>query len=166
MATGFIRALLGLTAFALALSVNDAAALSRAENNTAVAFEAGEVGSISAWLRQSGRDGFLAADVADAMGIPRARSEEALEAKQRGFRSGDVLRVAQVPADAKRNFLLFMVQHRDGEVYFYLATAREGLKKAFISIPDRHLVVPLEQDEAQDGFRHELVYWQDRMASN
>jgi hypothetical protein len=165
MVTGITRfALLGIVISTLAFP-SGALALSRPENGAAVALAAGEVGSIAAWLRQSGRDGFLAADVADALGIKRERREEALEAKQRGFRTGDVLRIAQVPADSRRNFLLFVVQHREGEVYFYLATVREGLKKAFISIPSRGMVVPLEQDEAQHGFQDELAYWQDRMAS-
>jgi len=29
-----------------------------------------------------------------------------------------VLRIAQIPADEKRDFLLFMVQRPEGEVYF------------------------------------------------
>src|SRR5437773_10353825 len=66
--------------------------------------------SIAAWLKVSGRDGYLGADVADAAGIPRESAESALDAKQRGFRSDNVLRIAQIPADEKRDFLLFMVQ--------------------------------------------------------
>src|SRR5207244_4323790 len=69
---------------------------------------------------------------ADAAGIPRDAAEIALDARQRGFRSGGLLRIAQVPADGKRDFLLFMVQRPDGEVYFYLSTVREGLTKAFV----------------------------------
>src|SRR6185503_14042796 len=42
--------------------------------------------SIAGWLRQSGRDGFVGADVADVMGIPRQLTEDVLEARQRGFR--------------------------------------------------------------------------------
>src|SRR6185295_13331141 len=90
--------------------------------------------SIAGWLRQSGRDGFVGADVADVMGIPR----------QRGFRNEDVLRIAQISADDKRDFLLFMVQRPDDQVYFYFSTLREGLKKAFVSIPSRNLVMPLD----------------------
>jgi hypothetical protein len=74
-----------------------------------------------------------------------------------------VLRIAQVPADERRDFLLFMVQRPDGEVYFYHSTVREGLKKAFLSIPGNKMVVPLEPDEAQSGFQHEVAYWQDKV---
>jgi hypothetical protein len=130
------------------------------------ALEAGSLKSIAAWLKQSGRDGYLAADVADAAGIPRSQSEEVLEAKQRGFKSGDVLHIAQIPADDKRDFLLFMVQRPDGEVYFYLSTVKEGLKKAFVFVPAEKAVLPLESAEAQSNFQSEILYWQARIAGN
>jgi len=101
--------------------------------------------SIAGWLRESGRDGFVGADVADAMGIPRQVTEEVLEARQRGFRNEDVLRIAQISADDKRDFMLFMVQRPDDQVYFYFSTVRDGLKKAFVSIPSRNLVMPLDR---------------------
>jgi hypothetical protein len=147
----------------LAAPAGHVSALSRAPETASVPLEAGSLRSISTWLKGSGRDGYLAADVADTVGIPRERSEEVLEAKQRGYRTDNVLRIAQVPADARRDFLLFMVQRPDGEVYFYLSTVREGLKKAFLSIPRRNLVVPLEPDEAQSGFQQEVAYWQDKV---
>jgi hypothetical protein len=121
--------------------------------------------SIAGWLRQSGRDGFVGADVADAMGIPRQVTEEVLEARQRGFRNEDVLRIAQISADDKRDFLLFMVQRPDDQVYFYFSTLREGLKKAFVSIPSRNLVMPLDRLEAEARFRQEVRYWGERMES-
>jgi hypothetical protein len=120
--------------------------------------------SISGWLRDHGREGFLGADVADAMGIARHESEDRLEARQRGFRSDDVLRIAQVAADGKRDFLLFMVQQPDGQVFFYLSSVRDGLRKAFVSIPSRNLVVPLERGEAEASFLQELLYWEDKAA--
>jgi hypothetical protein len=147
----------------LATPSGPASALSRAPEQASMPIEAGSLRSISTWLKGSGRDGYLAADVADTVGIPRERSEEVLEAKQRGYRTDNVLRIAQVPADERRDFLLFMVQRPEGEVYFYLSTVREGLKKAFLSIPDKKLVVPLEQAEAQSGFQREVVYWQDKV---
>ena len=150
----------------VALPVNRVAALSRTEGDSLLALEAASLRSISTWLKQSGRDGYLAAEVADAVGIPRNRSEELLEAKQRGFRNGDVLRIAQVPSDEKRDFLLFMVQRPDGEVYFYLSNVREGLRKAFVSIPGKGVVAPLEAEEAQALFQHEVQYWQDKTALN
>jgi hypothetical protein len=119
--------------------------------------------SIAGWLRQSGRDGFVGADVADAMGIPRLQTEELLEARQRGFRNEDVLRIAQISADEKRDFLLFMVQRPDDQVYFYFSTLREGLKKAFVSIPSRNLVLPLDRLEAESYFRQEVRYWGERI---
>ena len=121
--------------------------------------------SIAGWLRQSGRDGFVGADVADVMGIPRQVTEEVLEARQRGFRNADVLRIAQISADDKRDFLLFMVQRPDDQVYFYFSTVREGLKKAFVSIPSRNLVMPLDRLEAEARFRQEVRYWGERMES-
>src|SRR3954469_15350279 len=105
------------------LPFNDVRAVSRDGGAPAVeALEASPLRSIAAWVKQSVLDGYLAADVADAAGIPRDEAETALDAKQRGFRSDNVLRIAQVPADAKRDFLLFMVQRPDGEVTFYLSS--------------------------------------------
>ena len=46
--------------------------------------EFGSLRSIAGWLRQHGRDGYVGADVADAMGIARQESEELLEARQDG----------------------------------------------------------------------------------
>ena len=125
--------------------------------------DAGNLRSIAGWLRQHGKEGFVGADVADAMGIPRAESEDLLVARQRGYRSEDVLRIAQVSTDGKRDFLLFMVQRPDDQVYFYFSTLREGLKKAFVSIPSRSLVLPLDRLDAQLRFQQELRYWGDRM---
>ena len=119
--------------------------------------------SIAGWLRQSGRDGFIGADVADVMGIPRLQTEDLLEARQRGFRSEDVLRIAQISADDKRDFLLFMVQRPDDQVYFYFSTLRECLKKAFVSIPSKNLVLPLDPLEAESRFRQEVRYWGERI---
>jgi hypothetical protein len=119
--------------------------------------------SIAAWLKSSGRDGYLAAEVADAIGIPRAPSEEMLDAKQRGYRTGEVLRIAQVSADGKRDFMLFMAQQPDGEVHFYLSSVHDGLKSAHVSIPRRGMVVPMDRAEAETGFRFELSYWQDKV---
>src|SRR3954463_10323670 len=147
----------------LAAPGGQVSAISRAPKTASVPLEAGSLRSISVWLKGSGRDGYLAAEVADTAGIPRERTEEVVEAKQRGYRTDNVLRIAQVPADERRDFLLFMVQRPDGEVYFYHSTVREGLKKAFLSIPGNKMVVPLEPDEAQSGFQHEVAYWQDKV---
>jgi hypothetical protein len=120
---------------------------------------------IAAWLRQHGREGWIGADVADAMGIPRPEGEALLAAWQRGFRSNDVLRIAQVAADAERDFILFMVQRPDDQVYFYLSTPLGGLQRAFLSIPSKNLVKPLERGEAELRFREEVLYWKDRSES-
>ena len=122
--------------------------------------------SIAGWLKQYGREGYVAADVADAMGIPRLQEEELLDAKQRGYRSNDVLRIAQISADEKRDFLLFMVQRPDDQVYFYFSTVRDGLIKAFVSIPSKKLVMPLERVEAELRFQEEVHYWGERMEAN
>src|SRR5687768_13947500 len=64
----------------------------------AQAVEHGSLRTITEWLKHSGRDGYLSADVADTAGIPRTVTEDLLEARQRGFRSGEVLRIAQASA--------------------------------------------------------------------
>jgi hypothetical protein len=120
------------------------------------------LGSIAGWLRLHGRDGYIGADVADAIGIPRSKDEDLVAALQRGFRTDEVLRVAQVSPDEARDFILFMVQRPDDHVFFYLCTALGGLQKAFVSIPSKSLVVPLERAEAELRFRHEVLYWKDR----
>jgi hypothetical protein len=123
-------------------------------------FEVDHLHSIADWLRANGRDGYIGADVADAMGIARPQGEALLAALQRGFRNDEVLRIAQLFED----YILFMVQRPDDEVYFYLSTPLGGLQKAFLSIPSRNLVVPLERSEAELRFRHEVLYWKDRTA--
>ncbi len=119
---------------------------------------------IAAWLRHHGREGYIGADVADAMGIPRPQGEPLVAAMQRGFKNDDVLRIAQIAADGERDFILFMVQRPDDQVYFYLSTPLGGLQKAFISIPSKNLVVPLARGEAELRFQQELLYWKDRSA--
>ena len=121
--------------------------------------------SIAGWLRAHGAKGFLGADVADAMGIRREAAEESLAARSRGFRNDEVLRIAQISADEGRDFVLFMVQQPDDQVFFYFSTVREGLKKAFVSIPSRNFVAPLERHEAERNFRSELLYWEDKAAT-
>ena len=118
--------------------------------------------AIVGWLKDHGRDGYIGADVADAMGIPRLLGEELLAARQRGFRTDDELRIAQISADGMLEFILFMVQQPDDQVYFYLSTPHGGLQKAFVSIPSKNLVLPLERIEAEPRFRREVLYWRDR----
>ncbi len=127
--------------------------------------ETGSLRSIAGWLKQHGKEGFVGADVADTMGIPREQSEDLLEARQRGFKTEEVLRIAQISADEKRDFILFMVQRPDDQVYFYFSTVREGLKKAFVSIPSRNLVMPMDRLDAELRFRQEVRYWGDRIES-
>src|SRR4051812_10166687 len=67
--------------------------------------------SIAGWLKAHGAEGYLAADVAQALGIGRGKAT--LDARQRGFRNAGTLRVAQLLAD---DSVLFMVQAADGEV--------------------------------------------------
>jgi hypothetical protein len=125
--------------------------------------DAGELHTIATWLRLQGRDGYIGADVADVMGLARPQGE-LLAARQRGFRSDEVLRIAQVGADGESDFLLFMVQQPDDHVYFYLSTLLGGLQKALLSIPSRNLVRALEPAEAKARWRAEVLYWNDRSA--
>jgi hypothetical protein len=120
---------------------------------------------IAAWLRQHGREGYIGADVADAIGIPRQQDEALLAAWQRGFKSDDVLRIAQISTDDERDFILFMVQRPDDQVYFYLSTPLGGLQKAFVSIPSKNLVLPLERGAAELRWRAEVLYWKERSES-
>jgi len=119
-----------------------------------VPMEASGLRTVAVWLQVHGTPGYVGADVADAIGIPR--EADLVEAMQRGFRDADVLRMAQV---IRGDTLLFMVQG-GGEVYFYLSTVRGGLRKALVSMPSRESVTPLADDEAQANFRRELDYWE------
>ncbi len=156
----FLRLLVALMLLGIAAPFSGAA-LPDAESGDAASLRA-----IAAWLKSSGRDGYLAAEVADAAGIPRLFAEDLVGARQRGFRSGEVLRVAQAPADDGRDFVLFMVQRPEGGVTFYLATVRDGLKKAFVSLAGSGVPAPLDPHEAQASFRNELLYWQARVAGS
>jgi hypothetical protein len=116
--------------------------------------------SIAGWLKAKGAEGYLAAEVADAIGIPREAGVELIVARQRGFRDAEVLRIAQM---VDGEYLLFMVQSR-GEVYFYLSTLRGGLRKALVSLPDRESVTPLGVAEAESNFRREVLYWEQKVS--
>ncbi|HET7363663.1 MAG TPA: hypothetical protein VFJ70_08855 [Burkholderiales bacterium] len=114
--------------------------------------------SIAGWLKAHGSDGFLAADVADAIGLPRESGVELIAARQRGFRDAEVLRIAQL---VDGEYLLFVVQ-APGEVYFYLSTLRGGLRKAVVA--SRASVTPLEAAEAELNFGREVLYWEQKVA--
>ena len=128
----------------------------------APAFDASTLSHIAGWLKRDGREGWLGADVADAVGIPRLATEDLLEARQRGFRDDEALRIVQVSADERRDFLLFMVQRTDGRVFFYLASVREGLKGAYVA--SNGTVAPLDRIEADTAFQRELRFWEGRVA--
>jgi hypothetical protein len=114
--------------------------------------------SIAGWLKLHGADGFLAADVADAIGIPRESGAELIAARSRGYRDAEVLRIAQL---VDGQYLLFVVQ-APGEVYFYLSTVRGGLRKAVVA--SRATVTPLEATEAELNFGREVLYWEQKVA--
>jgi hypothetical protein len=161
MRRGIIVAMLGLLC-----AVAQAATPQRGLPQHEPLFAFDSLHAIAVWLRQHGREGYVGADVADAMGIPRPQGETLVAAWQRGFKNDDVLRIAQVldnrAADSERDFILFMVQRPDDQVYFYLSTPLGGLQKAFVSIPSKNLVLPLERAEAELRFREEVLYWKDR----
>jgi hypothetical protein len=117
--------------------------------------------AIAGWLQAKGTPGFVGADVADAMGIPRGEGEKLVDAMQRGFRDERMLRMAQVIGGET---LLFMVQG-EGEVYFYLSNVRGGLRKALLSLPTRESVITLDGAEAQASFLREVRYWEDKAAA-
>ncbi|MBW8904326.1 MAG: hypothetical protein JF611_01365 [Betaproteobacteria bacterium] len=122
--------------------------------------EATGLRSIAGWLKAKGAEGYLAAEVADAMGIPRETGVELLAARQRGFRDDEVLRIAQM---VEGEYLVFVVQSA-GEVYFYLSTVRGGLRKALVSLPERESVTPLGAVEAESNFRREVLYWEGKVS--
>ena len=140
-------------------------AASAAQPRGELALDRESLREIAGWLREHGREGFIGGDVADAIGLPRMIGDELLAARQRGFKSGEELRIAQVSADDRQDFILFMVQRPDDQVYFYLSTAAGGLQKALVSIPSKNMVVPLERLEAEPRFRREVLYWKDRTTS-
>jgi hypothetical protein len=115
---------------------------------------------IAAWLEKAGVDGAMGAEVADELSILRLESEETVGAKQMAFQSGETLYLAQVSADDRREFLLFMVKQPD-RVIFYLSTVSEGLKKAIVSVPEQELVMQLDHSEAEKSFRQVVSYWED-----
>src|SRR5918993_1810667 len=154
---GLVLAVIGLL-FSAASIAAPVRGLPQAEST----FEVHNLRTIAGWLREHGRDGYIGADVADAMGIPRLQGEDLLAARQRGFKTDDELRIAQISADGMLEFILFMVQQPDDQVYFYLSTPHGGLQKAFVSIPSKNLVLPLERMEAEPRFRREVLYWRDR----
>ena len=125
----------------------------------AIPVEASGLRTIAGWLKAQGTPGYVGADVADAIGIPR--DANLVDAMQRGFRDEQVLRIAQVIGG---DTLLFMVQ-ADGEVYFYLSNVRGGLRKALLSVPTRESVITLDGTEAQASFLREVRYWEDKAAA-
>jgi hypothetical protein len=125
------------------------------------ALEQAELRSIAGWLKASGSEGYLGADVATALGIARPPGG-ALDARQRGFRDGGELRIAQLLPDGS---VLFMVQAAQGEVSFYHSTPRGALRRALLSVPARGLVLPLGGSEAESRFRAEVLYWEDKAAN-
>jgi hypothetical protein len=160
-----MRRLAGIAIIGISVAVQGAPVAPDRALEQLTSAESGSLRIIAGWLKQHGSEGFVGADVADTMGIPRLESEDMLVARQRGYRSEDVLRIAQISADEKRDFILFMVQRPDDQVYFYFSTVREGLKKAFVSIPSRNLVMPLDRLDAELRFRQEVRYWGDRIES-
>ena len=118
--------------------------------------------SIAGWLKARGAEGYVGADVARALDIDNPEGGS-LDARQRGFRNAAVLRVAQLLPDES---VLFMVQDGAGEVYFYHSTLRQGLRRALVSVPGRKLVLPLESAEAESKFRAEVLYWEERVATD
>lgn len=143
-----------------------AAAPQRGVPQPAPVFAFDSLHGIASWLRVHGREGYIGADVADAMGIARQQGEALVPAWQRGFKNDEVLRIAQVldnrATDPERDFILFMVQRPDDQVYFYLSTPLGGLQKAFLSIPSKNLVLPLGRAEAELRWLEEVLYWKDR----
>ena len=113
--------------------------------------------SIAGWLKAHGAAGFLATDVADAIGIPHESGADLIAARQRGYRDAEVLRIAQL---VDGEYLLFVVQ-APGEVYFYLSTVRGGLRKALVA--SRATVTPLEAAEAESNFGREVLYWEQKV---
>src|SRR4051812_3897916 len=116
MSKVFNRWLAAVFMVGFCFAAGPSAALPKLNNSNAEVIDAASLRSIAGWLKQSGREGYLAAEVADAVGIPRNASEDLLAARQRGFRNGEVLRIAQISADTKRDFVLFTVQQPNGEV--------------------------------------------------
>jgi hypothetical protein len=121
--------------------------------------------SIAAWLERSGEHGWMGADVADALDILRFGAEKSVAARQRAFRTGETLHLAQIPDDERREFVLFMVKGPDEHIYFYLSTLAEGYQRGFVSSPGIAGVRPLDPTVGERGFRDEVRYWEGIIAT-
>ena len=121
--------------------------------------------SIAAWLEKSGERGWMGADVADVLEILRFGAEKSVAARQRAYRTGEVLHLAQVPDDERREFVLFMVKGPDEHIYFYLSTVAEGYKRGFVTAPGPGEVLPLDAAAGEKGFRDEVRYWEGIIAT-
>lgn len=121
--------------------------------------------SIAAWLEKSGEHGWMGADVADTLEILRFGTEQSLAARQKAFRTGETLHLAQIPVDERREFVLFMVKGPDEYIYFYLSTVAEGYKRGFVTGPGLAEVRPLDAAAGERGFREEVRYWEGIIAT-
>jgi hypothetical protein len=121
--------------------------------------------SITTWLERSGERGWMGADVADALDILRFAAEKSLAARQKAFRTGETLHLAQIPADQRREFVLFMVKGPDEHIYFYLSSVAEGYKRGFVTAPGLDDVRPLDPAAGERGFRDEVRYWEGVIAA-
>ena len=117
---------------------------------------------IAAWLRYYGRDGYIGADVADAMGNRPAGGRGAPRRLAARPDRGRAAHRADLRGQRARLHSL-TVQRPDDRVYFYLSTPLGGLQ--FLSIPSRNLVVPLGRGEAELRWRAEVIYWKERSES-
>ena len=134
--------------------------LQREAQSTAAALQ-----SIAAWLGKSGERGWMGADVADALDILRFGTEKSVAARQKAYRTGQTLHLAQVADDERRQFVLFMVKGPDEHIYFYLSTLAEGYKRGFVTAPGLDAVHPLEPAAGERGFRDEVRYWEGIIAT-
>ena len=99
------------------------------------------------------------------MDILRFAAEKSLAARQKAFRTGETLHLAQIPADDRREFVLFMVKGPDERIYFYLSTVAEGYKRGFFTAPGLDDVRPLDAAAGERGFRDEVRYWEGIIAT-
>ena len=136
-----------------------AVAILPASIQLAAAGEAKGLRPIVEALRASGRNFFMAQELAEVLGIPVETGEEGVVTKGQVFETDGVIRAVQTPADDRLNYAIFMVQ-RDSDVWFYVAGSAGSLKKVLRRDRARKENTGVDLKGAESAFRAEIAYWE------
>ena len=136
-----------------------AAAILHASIHISVAGETKSLDPILEALRASGRNFFMAQELAEVLGIPVETGEEGVVTKGQVFETDGVIRAVQTPADDRLDYAIFMVQ-RDSDVWFYVAGSAGSLKKVLRRDRARKENTGVDLKGAESAFRAEIAYWE------